>query len=138
MSEHDVHVSRKPAVEIFFCRHFVKIAARGQTTPRARGRRFPIKLTLQFSSSTITQSDAHAAPALPAPPYRAGGVALSAPAVFRLPLLSTLVGTTTSGEDGTVVFGQGDAFSCRSPREQQPKEQTTDATGTAVLESQFL
>src|SRR6266568_3906299 len=85
MSEHDVHVSRKPAVEIFFCRHFVKIAARGQTTPRARGRRFPIKLTLQFSSSTITQIDAHAAPALPAPPYRAGGVALSAPAVFRLP-----------------------------------------------------
>ena len=26
---------------------------------------------------------------------------------------------------------------CRSPREQRPKEQTTDATGTAVLESQF-
>ena len=26
---------------------------------------------------------------------------------------------------------------CRSPRERRPKEQTTDATGTAVLESQF-
>jgi len=26
---------------------------------------------------------------------------------------------------------------CRSPRERQPKEQTTDATGTAVLESRF-